>query len=341
MQYQTAIHRPRDLDGRISNSNSSTHPSFTPIEAASHYYAPPEGYHRENQYMNPMIFSDSFDNSQQVQRSPDMRGPTGLLSPPKSVAGVNLGPKHVNPATMWLGTSIPAPNDMSLPHSQGREELNISREVVQQITPPDDDDLYDVHVKVESRYPSGSISKTTRTSIDSTASKKARVDGATVSSPDDMSYDREDKREKYREKNRVAAAKCRAKKKGHVDVLEDNHRTQGVLNNALKQTEQSLRDELSYWRTQALQHTFCDCHSIQEYNIRKARHLAQESFGKVVGPNAADSPGSFGMISQAPSLEDASSRSASDANSCSPVSPPSRKYSTSRPYMAGNVVGGS
>jgi len=85
------------------------------------------------------------------------------------------------------------------------------------------------------------------------------------------------KREKYREKNRVAAAKCRAKKKEHVDHLEETHRTQSVLNVALKQTEKSLRDELSFWRTQALQHTFCQCHSIQEYNMRKARNLAAES----------------------------------------------------------------
>lgn len=93
-----------------------------------------------------------------------------------------------------------------------------------------------------------------------------------------------DKRDKYREKNRVAAAKCRAKKKDHVDGLEDNHRTQSMLNALLKQTEQSLRDELSFWRTQALQHGFCDCHSIQDYNLRKARALAaNQDFGSVDG----------------------------------------------------------
>lgn len=85
---------------------------------------------------------------------------------------------------------------------------------------------------------------------------------------------RADKRDKYREKNRVAAAKCRAKKKEHVDGLEETHRTQGMLNALLKQTEQNLRDELSFWRTQALQHGFCDCKAVQEYNMRKARDLA-------------------------------------------------------------------
>jgi hypothetical protein len=83
-----------------------------------------------------------------------------------------------------------------------------------------------------------------------------------------------DKKDKYREKNRVAAAKCRAKKKEHTDQLEDTYRTQSAMNSALKQTEKSLRDELSYWRTQALQHTFCNCHPIQEYNMRKAQSMA-------------------------------------------------------------------
>lgn len=94
------------------------------------------------------------------------------------------------------------------------------------------------------------------------------------SSPEMPSKPRADKKDKYREKNRVAAAKCRAKKKSHVDVLEENHRTQSMLNSLLKQTEQSLRDELSFWRTQALQHAYCDCQAVQDYNLNKARALA-------------------------------------------------------------------
>lgn len=104
-----------------------------------------------------------------------------------------------------------------------------------------------------------------------------------------------DKKDKYREKNRVAAAKCRAKKKEHVDGLEENHRAQSMLNSLLKQTEQNLRDELSYWRTQALQHAFCDCHAVQDYNLKKARALAADKdFGGPDGlrpdPMCASSP---------------------------------------------------
>lgn len=65
----------------------------------------------------------------------------------------------------------------------------------------------------------------------------------------------------------MAAAKCRAKAEKHGNYLEETHRIQTALNTKLKQTEKYLRDELSFGRTQALQHAFCGCRSIQEYNL--------------------------------------------------------------------------
>ncbi|KAF4551109.1 Basic leucine zipper (bZIP) transcription factor atfB-like protein [Elsinoe fawcettii] len=112
------------------------------------------------------------------------------------------------------------------------------------------------------------------------ATRERSQSGDSSSSLPATSSGRVDKKDKYREKNRVAAAKCRAKKKEHVDGLEENHRTQSMLNALLKQTEQNLRDELSFWRTQALQHAFCDCSAVQEYNLKKARALAADkNFG--------------------------------------------------------------
>jgi len=94
------------------------------------------------------------------------------------------------------------------------------------------------------------------------------------------SYDGVERKDVYREKNRVAAAKCRAKKKQHVGGLEVDHRTQSMLNTLLKQTEQNLRDELSFWRTEALQHAYCGCKGLQDYNFKKAQAIvADDTFG--------------------------------------------------------------
>ncbi|KAF1345809.1 hypothetical protein BDV97DRAFT_371846 [Delphinella strobiligena] len=138
---------------------------------------------------------------------------------------------------------------------------------------------YSAIANVSSRSSSRSQSKPRTMSSEGRAPKRARKNSE-GSDDEDVSMefgDGDNKREKYREKNRVAAAKCRAKKKGHVDQLEETHRTQSALNTALRQTEKSLRDELSFWRTQALQHTFCNCRPVQEYNMRKAQSLATES----------------------------------------------------------------
>jgi hypothetical protein len=100
-----------------------------------------------------------------------------------------------------------------------------------------------------------------------------------------------DNKDKYRERNRMAAAKCRPKTKKHGDYLEETYSTQTALNTKLKQTKKHLRDELSSWRTQALQHAFCGCRSLQEYNLQKARNLSAGS-----GYNASLSPASYNLV---------------------------------------------
>jgi hypothetical protein len=74
--------------------------------------------------------------------------------------------------------------------------------------------------------------------------------------------EKRDNKDTCRERNRVAAANCRAKAKKHGNYLQETHRMQTALNTKLKQTEKYLRNELSCWRTQALQHAFCGCRSI-------------------------------------------------------------------------------
>lgn len=83
----------------------------------------------------------------------------------------------------------------------------------------------------------------------------------------------EDKKERYREKNRLAASKCRARKKENIDTLEDRHRNLSALNNVLKEQLQELRGELIGLRTHALEHQDCDC-QISKYNVNQARRVA-------------------------------------------------------------------
>lgn len=98
------------------------------------------------------------------------------------------------------------------------------------------------------------------------------------------------KREKYREKNRVAAAKCRAKKKMNSDHLEGSARETERENTRLKLEERKLRDELTRLKEISLAHHAggCKCASIHAYNTNQALRTAQGATGAL---------NSFGMAS--------------------------------------------
>lgn len=206
-------------------------------------------------------------------------------------------PMHINPASMWNSEEKSGrPEDLSRIKMEGAQQSaglgmilpDYSGSVSQvfgQITPPDEQ--HELGNSIEQRAGSATgVSQGSKAASHTSSKKRRSMTGDSSKKSQKLSQepgveDEEEegsnKKGKYREKNRVAAAKCRAKKKDHIDHLEDNHRTQSMLNTALKQTEKTLRDELSFWRTQALQHSFCNCRSIQEYNLRKAQDLAHVS----------------------------------------------------------------
>jgi hypothetical protein len=81
------------------------------------------------------------------------------------------------------------------------------------------------------------------------------------------------KKEKYREKNKLAAARCRAKKKENIEDIEAKHRKLSAMNLSLKKQVQDLRGELTGLRTHALNHQDCNC-QISRYNINQAKRVA-------------------------------------------------------------------
>ena len=105
--------------------------------------------------------------------------------------------------------------------------------------------------------------------------KKMRKDsGSSVPvDSDDTEGETGDKKEKYREKNRLAAAKCRAKKKENIEDIEVKQRKLSAMNSSLKKQMQDLRGELTGLRTHALNHQDCNC-QISRYNINQAKRVA-------------------------------------------------------------------
>jgi len=77
--------------------------------------------------------------------------------------------------------------------------------------------------------------------------------------------DDEDKREKFLERNRVAASKCRQKKKVWTSNLEQRARKLTSERQMLTTHVAMLRNELLELKCRCLEHTNCECGQIREY----------------------------------------------------------------------------
>lgn len=96
-------------------------------------------------------------------------------------------------------------------------------------------------------------------------------------------------KEKYREKNRVAAAKCRANKKENIEDIKAKHSKLSAVNSSLKKQIQELRGQLTDLRMHALNHQDCNC-QISRYNINQAKKVVTEMEVPSLSTGFQDSP---------------------------------------------------
>lgn len=116
-----------------------------------------------------------------------------------------------------------------------------------------------------------------------------------------------------REKNRLAAAKCRAKKKATSEDMQENHREGSKQNSYLHREMRELRDQKAFLRNSLLQHEpgVCQCHAIHRFNFAQAQQLAmgvgamigqplspQDSVGSAITPGSDGSLGHNGLPAQ-------------------------------------------
>ncbi|KAL8998297.1 MAG: hypothetical protein Q9169_002611 [Polycauliona sp. 2 TL-2023] len=83
--------------------------------------------------------------------------------------------------------------------------------------------------------------------------------GQASSSADDV------RRSKFLERNRVAASKCRQKKKEWTQNLETRARNLQKENHSLRITLDSMRDEMIFIKGEMLKHTTCGCEQIRSW----------------------------------------------------------------------------
>lgn len=108
---------------------------------------------------------------------------------------------------------------------------------------------------------------------------------------DDVELD--EKRRKFLERNRVAASKCRQKKKEWTNNLEERARELQKNKAQLAMLVGSLREEMLYLKGEVLKHNNCNCATMRDYLNREVQSISQlpHSHGlPQVGPAFPHSP---------------------------------------------------
>ena len=85
------------------------------------------------------------------------------------------------------------------------------------------------------------------------------------------------RRLKFLERNRVAASKCRQKKKEWMQNLENRVRVLQSKNDSLRVCTESLGKECFYLKNQIMAHKNCECRAMQEFLDDLAREVVTQN----------------------------------------------------------------
>lgn len=149
-----------------------------------------------------------------------------------------------------------------------------------QITPPDDQSPRPFHEKLDldsqsANHAPSSESPKKRKRLTAPAAKELIPDpppkrlrkSAPQSASDDQTADANDleqvRRSRFLERNRVAASKCRQKKKVWIDKLELQLKEHHARRNSLQLLVESLKSEVLYLKVEMMAHTGCSNPSVK------------------------------------------------------------------------------
>ncbi|KAL8830573.1 MAG: hypothetical protein Q9191_001353 [Dirinaria sp. TL-2023a] len=155
-----------------------------------------------------------------------------------------------------------------------------------QTTPPDDDASSIAEAQL-SRQPTGLPTPERSTTANGkkrkqasanveeslASSKRVRKNASRLARADeqlDPNSPEDAHRSKFLERNRVAASKCRQKKKEWTQNLERRARDLQRENHSLRMLLDTCREEILFLKGEMLKHTACGCVNIQEYLQRGA-----------------------------------------------------------------------
>jgi hypothetical protein len=214
-----------------------------------------------------------------LKESTTIQEATSQLPPSPQRSPSALNPQYLEKPAF---AGLTGPSQFSLPPPT-HSGYGSSRGVHGEVTPPTD----------ESRSPEEKEAARTKSSSRQKTSNKKRKSEAEMkseqeywSSNDDESTNgsnqhnnggpQDNKRKKFLERNRLAASKCRQKKKEWANNLEEQARYQAGENKLLRATVAQLRDECLYLKNFLLStHSGCSCVGVKNYLMKEAQMSQQ------------------------------------------------------------------
>lgn len=168
-------------------------------------------------------------------------------------------------------SSLASPPESNNDESTEDTPESQSWETTQQVTPPGDNSLEEPkalrRTSSSSKRPSARKSNSRRSSTVSKASSLPEES-------DEEGLDDEEKRKRFLERNRVAASKCRQKKKAWVNHLESQSEEISVKNKHLSLLVSTLKEEVLMLKNQLLAHSSCDCKVVRDYLHNQSNQTA-------------------------------------------------------------------
>ncbi|KAI4230182.1 MAG: hypothetical protein L6R36_000295 [Xanthoria steineri] len=185
-------------------------------------------------------------------------------SPPHSAA---------SPPPSWP----PFPSQQQPMHNILTDIYSDTRVQYGQNTPPDDafPNTFAIPEKNEESGRKQKRSSTTNDVNSNSPAKRSRKNGRSSNSSNRQASSsvEDERRSKFLERNRVAASKCRQKKKEWTQNLESRARELQKENHSLRMMLDSMREEMMFIKDEMLKHTTCGCKQIQSWVHSNAESL--------------------------------------------------------------------
>lgn len=268
-------------------------------------------------------YTDSFQPSSNDFTSDDQANFFDFEPPPPvSPFQEHLSsPDNTDPFSAWNNSSLhplSPPNSALFPSPKSRRFFahpqappNIltsidpasTRAQYGQVTPPDDESPIPFsppngHLQPVITTPSAAVKKRKRMPATSTqTSKRTRKNASASFDPlnVDPNSPEQVRRMKFLERNRVAASKCRQKKKQWIDKTEGQSRELHTHNNSLHLLVESLKNEILYVKAEMVRHMGCEGSDIRTFIEQRPESFADaictyEEYEKNNKPTSADLP---------------------------------------------------